>query len=52
MLYQEYLSKLAKEFDEIKFTHIRKYKNQFVDTLATLTFIAKIDLEHSVTHKY
>jgi len=48
MLYQEYLSKLAKEFNEIKFTHIRKYKNQFVDTLATLTFMVKVNYRNRV----
>lgn len=36
--YQEYLSKLAKDFDEIELTHLRRDKNQFCDTLATLAF--------------
>jgi len=48
MSYQKYLSKLAKEFNEIKFTHIKSDKNQFVDALATLAFIAKIDYENRV----
>jgi hypothetical protein len=46
--YQEYFSELAKEFNEIKFTHIGRDKNQFVDALATLAFMVK----HSTTHKY
>jgi len=41
--YQEYLFKLAKEFDEIKFSHIGRYKNQFVDVLANLAFMDKVD---------
>ena len=40
-----YLLKLTEGFDEIDFTHIRKDKNQFVDALATLASIAKIDYE-------
>jgi hypothetical protein len=40
---QEYLSKLVKEFDEIKFTHMEIDKNQFVDALATLAFMDEID---------
>ena len=34
--YQEYLSKLADEFDEIEFTHMSRDKNKFADALATL----------------
>ena len=48
MSYQKYLSKLTKEFNEIKFTHIKSDKNQFVDALATLVFMAKIDYENRV----
>ena len=50
--YKEYLSKLVKKFNEIKFAHMGRDKNQFVDTLSTLAFMAKIDHENSVTHKY
>jgi hypothetical protein len=46
------LSKLVKKFNEIKFAHMERDKNQFVDTLSTLAFMAKIDHENSVTHKY
>ena len=49
---KEYLSKLVKKFNEIKFAHMGRDKNQFVDTLSTLAFMAKIDHENSVTHKY
>jgi len=35
-LYQNYLLRLANEFEEIKFTHISRDKNQFADALATL----------------
>ena len=42
------MSKLEKEFNEIKFTHMRKDKNQFVDALATLAFMAKIDYGNKV----
>ena len=34
-LYQNYLLRLANEFEEIKFTHISRDKNQFADALAT-----------------
>jgi hypothetical protein len=46
--YQEYFSELAKEFNEIKFTHIGRDKNQFVDALATLAFMVKIDCRNIV----
>jgi len=46
--YQEYLSKLAKEFDEIKFTHMGRDKNQFADALATLASMTKIDYRNRV----
>jgi len=36
------MSKLEKEFDEIKFTHMGRDKNQFADALTTLAFMAKI----------
>jgi len=45
---QEYLSKLVKEFDEIKFTHMEIDKNQFVDALATLAFMDEIDYGNKV----
>jgi len=34
--YHEYLSKLAREFEEIEFTHLAREGNQFADVLATL----------------
>jgi len=46
--YQEYLSKLVKEFDEIKFTHMGRDKNWFADALATLASMIKIDFENIV----
>ena len=36
------MSKLEKEFDEIKFTHMGRDKNQFADALTILAFMAKI----------
>jgi len=36
------MSKLVKEFNEIKFTYIGRDKNQFANVLATLAFMAKI----------
>jgi hypothetical protein len=47
-LYQEYLSKLAREFEEIKFTHLGREGNHFVDTLVTLASMARIDFGHKV----
>jgi hypothetical protein len=47
-LYQEYLSKLARGFEEIKFTHIGREGNHFVDTLVTLASMARIDFGHKV----
>ncbi|KAG5226363.1 RNA-directed DNA polymerase (Reverse transcriptase), Ribonuclease [Salix suchowensis] len=41
--YQEYLSRLAEEFEEIEFTHLGREGNQFADALATLASMAKID---------
>nr|XP_034900655.1 LOW QUALITY PROTEIN: uncharacterized protein LOC118038417 [Populus alba] len=46
--YQEYLSQLAKEFEEIEFTHLGREGNQFADALATLASMAKIDFGHKV----
>jgi ribonuclease HI len=46
--YQEYLSKLAREFEEIEFTHLGREGNQFADALATLASMAKIDFGHKV----
>jgi len=46
--YQEYLSKLAKEFKEIKFTHLEKEGNHFADALVTLASMARIDFGHKV----
>jgi ribonuclease HI len=46
--YQEYLSKLAGEFEEIEFTHLGREGNQFTDALATLASMAKIDFGHKV----
>jgi hypothetical protein len=45
---QEYLSKLVKEFDEIKFTHMGRNKNQFADALTILAFMEKIDYGNKV----
>jgi hypothetical protein len=42
--YKDYLSKLANEFEEIKFTHISKDKNQFVDALTTLASMTQINI--------
>ena len=41
---QNYLSKLASEFDKIKFTYMSKDKNQFTDALATLASMTWIDI--------
>jgi hypothetical protein len=46
--YQEYLSKLAREFEEIKFTHLGREGNHFADALVTLTYMARIDFGHKV----
>jgi len=42
--YKDYLSKLANEFEEIKFTHISRDKNQFVDALATVASMTQINI--------
>jgi ribonuclease HI len=46
--YQEYLSKLAREFEEIKFTHLGREGNHFADALVTLAFMARINFGHKV----
>jgi hypothetical protein len=46
--YQEYLSKLAGEFEEIKFTHLGREGNQFANALATLASMARINVGHKV----
>ena len=46
--YQEYLSKLAREFEEKKFTHLRREGNHFVDALVTLASMTRIDFGHKV----
>ena len=47
---QEYLSKLAKEFDMIKFTRMGRDKKQIAYALADLTSMAKINYENRVQH--
>jgi hypothetical protein len=46
--YQEYLSKLAREFEEIKFTHLGREGNHFADALVTLASMARINFGHKV----
>jgi len=46
--YQEYMSKLTKELDEIKFIHMWRDKNWCADALATLIFMAKIDCGNKI----
>jgi len=46
--YQEYLSKIVEEFEEIEFTHLERKGNHFADALATLAFMAKIDFGYKV----
>jgi hypothetical protein len=46
--YQEYLSKVAGEFEEIEFTHLGREGNHFADALATLASITRIDFGHKV----
>ena len=50
--YQEYLSKLAREFEEIKFTHLGMEGKHFVDALVTLASMARIDFRHKVQSVY
>lgn len=42
-LYQQFLSKLANEFEEIEFMHIDRDKNQFAYVFMMLASIAKND---------
>jgi hypothetical protein len=46
--YQEYLSKLIEEFEEIEFTHLEREGNHFADVLVTLPFMGKIDFRYKV----
>jgi hypothetical protein len=46
--YQEYLSTLAKKFEEIRFTHLGREGNHFADALATLAAMTTIDLKCKV----
>jgi hypothetical protein len=47
-LYQNYLLRLANEFEEIKFTHISRDKNQFADALATLASMTQVDAKSKI----
>eukprot|EP00258_Populus_trichocarpa_P025576 XP_024441595.1 uncharacterized protein LOC112324178 [Populus trichocarpa] len=47
-LYQNYLLRLANEFEEIKFTHISKNKNQFASALATLASMTQVDTRSKI----
>jgi ribonuclease HI len=47
-LYQNYLLRLAIEFEEIKFTHISRDKNQFADALATLALMTQVDIRSKI----
>jgi len=47
-LYQNYLLRLANEFEEIKFTHISRDKNQFADALATLASMTQVDTKSKI----
>ena len=40
---QDYLSKLANEFEEIKFILMSRDENQFADALATLASMTQIN---------
>ena len=46
--YQEYLSKLAREFEEIKSTHLGREGNHFADALVTLASTTRIEFGHKV----
>ncbi|XP_011016316.1 PREDICTED: uncharacterized protein LOC105119820, partial [Populus euphratica] len=50
-LYQSYLLRLANEFEEIKFTHISRDKNQFADALATLASMTQVDAKRPINPK-
>ncbi|XP_061960352.1 uncharacterized protein LOC133681211 [Populus nigra] len=47
-LYQNYLLRLANEFEEIKFTHISRDKNQFADALTTLDSMTQVDIRSKI----
>jgi hypothetical protein len=40
--------RLANEFEEIKFTHISKNKNQFASALATLASMTQVDTRSKI----
>jgi len=42
--YQDYLLMLANEFEDIKFTHMSRDKNQFANVLATLASLTQINI--------
>jgi ribonuclease HI len=46
--YQEYLSTLVKEFEEIEFTYLEREGNHFANALAIMAVMATIDLGHKV----
>jgi ribonuclease HI len=46
--YQQYLSKVAKMFEEIEFTHLGREGNWFVDAVAILVVTTRIDFEYKV----
>jgi hypothetical protein len=47
-LYQDYLLKLANEFEEITFTHMNRDKNQFTDALATLASLTQLNIGNKI----
>ena len=51
-LYQEYLSELARKFEEIEFTILGREGNHFADVLVTLASITRIDFGHKVRLVY
>ena len=50
--YQEYLSELARKFEEIEFTILGREGNHFADVLVTLASITRIDFGHKVRLVY
>ncbi|KAL3583237.1 hypothetical protein D5086_014298 [Populus alba] len=48
---QEYLSKWAREFEEIKFTHLGRERNHF-DVLVTPASMARIDFGHKTKDEW
>ena len=48
MSYYEHLISLPKEFKEITLNYLTHEKNQFVDALATLAVMTKLNLEMEV----